>query len=208
MASVDALAKDAALERQFVEELERLSKSEMESKTAVNSAESMRSRGFGWLAVGLTMAGIAGLYAVVTPFVTPALRKHCLPFVPASKEQIDLVVRYCRGRGKMVDLGSGDGRVAIATAKELGIPSVGIELNYWLVLYSRMRARLQGVGRLATFYRKDLFTANIKDYDTIVIFGVQEMLADVERKLEKEMRDDARLCVAALAFRAGRRAKR
>lgn len=37
---------------------------------------------------------------------------------------------------KVADLGSGDGRIVIALAKQ-GYRAAGYELNYWLVLYSR-----------------------------------------------------------------------
>lgn len=46
------------------------------------------------------------------PFVSPALRKVCLPYVPATNLQIQNVLSVIKGRkGKLVDLGSGDGRI-------------------------------------------------------------------------------------------------
>lgn len=46
------------------------------------------------------------------PFVLPALRRYCLPYVPATPIQIEKILLQLRGRpGKIVDLGSGDGRV-------------------------------------------------------------------------------------------------
>ncbi len=50
-----------------------------------------------------------GLVAVTVPFVLPALRKHCLPYVPATPVQTRTILRHIRGT--VVDLGSGDGRV-------------------------------------------------------------------------------------------------
>lgn len=72
------------------------------------------SRRSGW---GLLVtAGVGGtlvaLYAVATPFVTPALRKVCLPFVPATAAQIQNVLKMLENRsGSLVDIGSGDGRI-------------------------------------------------------------------------------------------------
>lgn len=64
----------------------------------------------------LVTAGVGGtlvaLYAVATPFVTPALRKVCLPFVPATAAQIQNVLKMLENRsGSLVDIGSGDGRI-------------------------------------------------------------------------------------------------
>lgn len=70
----------------------------------------------GKVVLGVTGAVVIGLVAITTPFVTPALRKVCLPYVPATERQIANVLQMCRpvqgGVGKsLVDLGSGDGRV-------------------------------------------------------------------------------------------------
>lgn len=64
----------------------------------------------------LVTAGVGGtlvaLYAVVIPFVIPALRRVCLPFVPATSTQIQNVLRMLENRsGSLVDIGSGDGRI-------------------------------------------------------------------------------------------------
>lgn len=57
-------------------------------------------------------ASLIGLTTVCFSFVKPALRKICLPFVPATQEQISNVLKLLNGRsGKVIDLGSGDGRI-------------------------------------------------------------------------------------------------
>jgi len=49
---------------------------------------------------------------VCFPFVSPALRRVCLPYVPATDSQVRNVFSALTGRsGKLVDLGSGDGRI-------------------------------------------------------------------------------------------------
>lgn len=52
------------------------------------------------------------LTAICAPFVLPALRKICLPYVPATTIQVSNVIKALRGRnGQLIDLGSGDGRI-------------------------------------------------------------------------------------------------
>ena len=65
-----------------------------------------RVKAVGWVIGGTTV----GLCALVTPFILPALRKHCLPYVPATTRQVRLVVQHAKGK-TLVDIGSGDGRV-------------------------------------------------------------------------------------------------
>ncbi|XP_029796945.1 ATP synthase subunit C lysine N-methyltransferase isoform X5 [Suricata suricatta] len=120
-----------------------------ESKSGCGLPAGLGTSGLKKSSWGLLLPGIVGgtlvaVYAVATPFLTPALRKICLPFVPATAKQIENVVKmlHCR-RGSLVDIGSGDGRVVIAAAKE-GFTAVGYELNPWLVWYSRYRARREG----------------------------------------------------------------
>jgi len=89
-----------------------------------------------------------------------------------------------------VDLGSGDGRVVLAMARQ-GIRSVGIELNAWLVLYSKFRALTLGLSHLATFRRQNLWKADLSRYDALSVFGVKEMMPMLEEKLSKEMQPEA-----------------
>ncbi|XP_057566161.1 ATP synthase subunit C lysine N-methyltransferase isoform X7 [Hippopotamus amphibius kiboko] len=118
---------------------------------------------------------LVAVYAVATPFITPALRRICLPFVPATTKQVENVVKMLRGRrGPLVDIGSGDGRIVIAAAKE-GFTAVGYELNPWLVWYSRYCARREGVQASARFYISDLWKVTFSQYSNVVIFGVPQM---------------------------------
>ena len=76
-----------------------------------HSRERWRRRAIflGWAVVGTGMALVAG----TMPFLLPALRRHCLPYVPATTAQTQRVLSVVKKRpvGKVVDLGSGDGRV-------------------------------------------------------------------------------------------------
>lgn len=150
----------------------------------------------GKVLLGVTGAAAVGLVLVTTPFVTPALRKICLPYVPATERQITNILHMAqavKGQGsKLVDLGSGDGRVVIAAARQ-GYKAHGYELNQWLVWYSRLQARLQGLNKTATFSRADLWKVKLTTYDTIVIFGVSEMMQQLQDKFQVEMKDDARV---------------
>lgn len=75
-------------------------------------ANGVKKRNWGFLLTGVVGGTLVAVYAVATPFLTPALRKICLPFVPATTKQIENVVKmlHCR-RGPLVDIGSGDGRI-------------------------------------------------------------------------------------------------
>lgn len=145
-----------------------------------------------WLAgVGGVLLG--AVHALAYPFVAPALRKYCLPYVAANAQQLSLVARVCEARQirNVVDLGSGDGIVCVELARTLGIRARGVELNPWLTFYARLSARLSNVSMLATFHIEDLFDAKISDADAVVLFVVPAMAADIEKKLANELHPDS-----------------
>lgn len=75
-------------------------------------ASGLKKSSWGFLITGIVGGTLVAVYAVATPFITPALRKICLPFVPATTKQIENVVAMLRSRrGPLVDIGSGDGRI-------------------------------------------------------------------------------------------------
>lgn len=68
---------------------------------------------------GLVVGGVVGATALgvslaAIPFVAPALRRVCIPYVPATPDQLANVRKALAidgSRGPLIDLGSGDGRV-------------------------------------------------------------------------------------------------
>lgn len=94
-----------------------MSKEEVILQSAAHSDSSTgrSSSGVGLVITGLLGGAVIGLYAATAPFVAPALRKVCLPFVPATTEQVQNVFKVLRARtGNLVDIGSGDGRIVSA----------------------------------------------------------------------------------------------
>ncbi|XP_012224351.1 ATP synthase subunit C lysine N-methyltransferase [Linepithema humile] len=143
------------------------------------------------LALIAATGGIATAISVVCfPFVSPAFRRICLPYVPATHQQIKNVIQALNGRsGSLIDLGSGDGRIVLAAAKH-GFKAHGIELNTWLVWYSRLKALTNGLSNNTAFFKQDLWKYNLGKYDNIVVFGVDQMMEDIEKKFNSELCQD------------------
>ncbi|XP_039102793.1 adenine nucleotide translocase lysine N-methyltransferase isoform X2 [Hyaena hyaena] len=81
-----------------------------------------------------------------------------VPYVGASERQVEHVLSLLRGRpGKMVDLGSGDGRIVLAAHKCGLQPAVGYELNPWLVGLARLHAWRAGCAGSVCYRREDLW---------------------------------------------------
>ncbi|KAI5104083.1 hypothetical protein C0J45_5709 [Silurus meridionalis] len=164
-----------------------------------NRDSSFRKR-VGFIATCALGGSLVALYAVTGPFIAPALRKICLPFVPATNTQVKNVLSVLQSRsGTLVDIGSGDGRIVIAAARK-GFRSVGFELNPWLVWYSRYRAWRQGVHRHTSFYISDLWKVSFSQYSNVIIFGVPQMMEQLEAKLQMELQSSARVVACRFPF--------
>nr|CAB3244357.1 protein FAM173B [Phallusia mammillata] len=157
----------------------------------------------GLAAFGFVATATAGLFIVSSSFIAPALRKICLPFVPATDVQLKNVVSALKHPTKfgksVVDIGSGDGRVVITVAK-MGFSAVGYELNSWLVLYSKIQAITKGVASHATFKRMDLWKASYTKFDNVVIFGVDELMPNLEKKLIAELKPGSKVIACRFPF--------
>ncbi|XP_051902056.1 ATP synthase subunit C lysine N-methyltransferase [Hippocampus zosterae] len=158
-----------------------------------------RSR-LGLVVTALVGGSLVALYAVATPFVAPALRKICLPFVPATTKQVENVLNALRTRsGTLVDIGSGDGRIVIAAARH-GFLASGFELNPWLVWYSRYKAWREGVHLSTSFHICDLWKVSFAQYSNVVIFGVPQMMDKLELKLGSELPSSAKVVACRFPF--------
>jgi hypothetical protein len=93
----------------------------------------------------------------------------------------------------LYDLGSGDGRIVIAAARDFGARAVGIEIDRDLLSQSTENARRAGVTERTSFRKEDIFTADIHEATVVTLFllpGVNEMLIP---KLLKELKPGARV---------------
>ncbi|XP_076241922.1 ATP synthase subunit C lysine N-methyltransferase [Calliopsis andreniformis] len=138
-----------------------------------------------------TTGGLATAISIICiPFVSPAFRRICLPYVPATTEQVDNIFKALTGRsGSLIDLGSGDGRIVFEAAKT-GFKAYGIELNPWLVWYSKLKALSTGLSSQTTFIKQNLWKHNLSKYDNIVLFGVDQMMPDIEKKILTELQKE------------------
>jgi len=91
------------------------------------------------------------------------------------------------------DLGSGDGRIPIAAAREHGARSVGIELDGRMLELSRSNARAAGVGGLVEFRQEDLFASDLREATVVTLFLFPELNRRLLPKLRAELRPGTRI---------------
>lgn len=92
-------------------------------------------------------------------------------WVPTSQALVDRMLQMARltADDRLVDLGSGDGRLVITAAKR-GAVSRGIEFNPDLVAISKRAAQAEGVAQRATFEQADIFESDFSDATVVTLF--------------------------------------
>jgi len=94
------------------------------TKTVSRTPKSGMSLG-GKILIAATGGVGIGLSIVCASFVAPAFRRICLPYVPATSEQIQNVLSFLpkNAAGKLLDIGSGDGRIVVGKFPPSGQPT-------------------------------------------------------------------------------------
>ncbi len=78
-------------------------------------------------------------------------------------------------RDKLLDLGSGDGRIVITAALRFGAQGLGVEIVPELVTRSRETATRAGVASRAEFREQDLFKTDLSGASVITLYLLPEV---------------------------------
>jgi tRNA A58 N-methylase Trm61 len=111
-----------------------------------------------------------------------------LHIVTAMLELADVTARDI-----VYDLGSGDGRVAIAAAKRFGAHGVGIEIHAGRVAEAMQNARQAGVSRRVRFLHQDLFDADLRPASVVTLFLLPEANVMLRPKMLRELAPGSRI---------------
>jgi len=108
-----------------------------------------------------------------------------VPYVKTPQAVVDGILSLARVRAddRLVDLGSGDGRIVIAAARRFGTPGLGVEIDPTLVTLSNERAAAAGVSHLARFVAQDLFETDLRDATVVTLY----LLPDVNLALRPRL---------------------
>lgn len=93
---------------------------------------------------------------------------------------------------KTIDLGSGDGRVVMAFAKE-GAQAYGYEINPFLVIKSRLAIKKAGLQEKAHIYWGNFYLHNLSHYDIITLFQSPLNMKLLEKKIKRELKPGAKV---------------
>ncbi len=111
------------------------------------------------------------------------------PFVPSSKRSVEAMVKLAHiKKGQTIyDVGSGDGRVLFEAAKH-GAHGVGIEINPYLVWYTRIIGYFGAYRGKITVLWKNLWSADLSKADVVFVYLIPWKMDVLADKLKKELK--------------------
>ncbi|CAG9171169.1 class I SAM-dependent methyltransferase [Cupriavidus respiraculi] len=126
--------------------------------------------------------------ATATSTYTPSVGQSGkdVVWVPTSQSLVDRMLDMVKltPQDRLVDLGSGDGRLVITAAKR-GATARGIEFNPDMVALSKRFAQAEGVANRATFEKADIFQSDFSNATVVTLF----LLPDLNLRLRPKLLD-------------------
>jgi SAM-dependent methyltransferase len=125
------------------------------------------------------------------------------PYVPTPHAIVEqmLALAEVGPNDLVVDLGSGDGRIVIAAAKQFGARALGVDIDRTLVAEAQERAAKAGVAGRTRFVARDFFDTDLREATVLTLYLLPETNRKLVPKILAEMRPGAR--VVAHRFAVG-----
>lgn len=112
-----------------------------------------------------------------------------VPYVPTPMRVVDRMMELGEvgPEDYVIDLGSGDGRIALAAARR-GARALGVDIDPPRVDEARAAARLHGLEGRARFRRQDLFETPIRDASVVTLYLLPDINLRLRPRLLTELR--------------------
>ena len=159
------------------------------------------------LPLALTVA--AGLAAAALIYFLILLARNEAVFIPLHQETINTMLKMAEIEPDdiLYDLGSGDGRVVIAAARNYRIRAVGIEKNRLLAWRSKRAITRNGFEDKIRVVKADFFEQDLSEATLVTVYLSQKINDRLEPKLRREFRKGTRILSADHTFTFEEKAK-
>ncbi len=120
---------------------------------------------------------VAALALILASAALGAAAQEDVPFI-TTPDNVTLAMLRLAAVGpadRLIDLGSGDGRIVITAARRFGASGLGVEIDPQLVERSRVNAKAAGVERRAEFREQDLFKTDLAPFSVITMYLLPEV---------------------------------
>jgi SAM-dependent methyltransferase len=141
---------------------------------------------------------IGGLIAALTLSVQAqswAWDDGTVPFVVSPDAVVERMLYLAQPKAgeRLVDLGSGDGRIVIEAAKRFGAKGYGVDIDPRLVKLATENAKRAGVESLASFEVRDLFETDLRGVSVVTMYLLPEVNLQLVPRLIAQLKPGARI---------------
>lgn len=124
------------------------------------------------------------------------------PFVTTPLEVVDAMLRLAKvsAADTLIDLGSGDGRIVIAAARDFGATATGVELDADLVRVSQRAAEAAGVAARTRFVVQNALLFDLSPASVITVYLLPSLLDQLQAAFLGSLRPRTRIVSHAFAM--------
>ncbi len=122
-------------------------------------------------------------------------RKPDIGYLPTSQEVVEamLTLTGVTDNDILYDLGSGDGRIAIAAAQQFGTRSVGIDIDPERIRQANENAQRAGVSDLVEFRQQDLFESDFSEATVVILYLLPHLNLRLRPELFRQLKPGTRV---------------
>lgn len=119
-----------------------------------------------------------------------------LPYVATKRNKIETIIKFANIKEgeTVVDLGSGDGRLLIASA-EKGANAIGYEINPFLIGITLVHAKIKGLADKISVYKSNLWKADLAIVDVVFVYGRAKTMQRFEDFIWQNCKKGTRIVV-------------
>lgn len=118
-----------------------------------------------------------------------------VPFVPTDERVVKAMLELgaVDADDVLYDLGSGDGRIVVAAARDYGAQAVGVEIDSGRVALAQAYAEQMGVEDRVCFIEDDLFEADFAPASVVTMYLLHQVNLDLRPRLLNELQPGTRI---------------
>jgi|GEM_PF-477125 len=118
-----------------------------------------------------------------------------VPYVETPDHEVQAMLEVARVEraDTVMDLGCGDGRIAIAAARKYGCRGVGVDLDPDKIEISRRAAGEAGVSHLVDFVREDLHDVSLAEATVVMLYLLDAVNLELRERIRSELRPGSRV---------------
>jgi protein-L-isoaspartate O-methyltransferase len=144
----------------------------------------------------MVLPRIAALLVVAAPAaLAEVVHDQAPPFITTPGEVVTRMLQLADTgpQDYVIDLGSGDGRIVIAAAREFGAQGLGLEIDASLVAQSRRSAERAGVAARTDFRVQDVLTADLSRATVVTMYLLPNLIDRLQPRFLAQLRPGTRI---------------